>query len=69
MITLFYNAFFIWILLFEKQVYPPQELVFSVFEIYVKIILLEQDPYHGSNQANELSFSVILKKWISWTQL
>ena len=45
----------------DKQVYPPQELVFRVFEIDVKdikIVLLGQDPYHGHNQANGLSFSV-----------
>jgi uracil-DNA glycosylase len=45
----------------NKEVYPPQELVFRVFEIDVKdikIVLLGQDPYHGPNQANGLSFSV-----------
>lgn len=45
----------------DKQVYPPQNLVFRIFEIDVKdikIVLLGQDPYHGPNQANGLSFSV-----------
>ena len=45
----------------DNQVYPPQEFVFRVFEIDVKdikIVLLGQDPYHGPNQANGLSFSV-----------
>jgi len=43
------------------EVYPPKELVFRVFQMDVKdirILLLGQDPYHGPNQANGLSFSV-----------
>jgi len=43
------------------EVYPPKELVFRVFEMDVKeirIVFLGQDPYHGPNQANGLSFSV-----------
>jgi len=43
------------------KVYPPREKVFSVFEIDVlkiRVVLLGQDPYHGENQANGLSFSV-----------
>ena len=47
--------------LYKYQVYPPQNLVFRVFEMDVqeiKIVLLGQYPYHGLNQANGLSFSV-----------
>jgi uracil-DNA glycosylase len=43
------------------EVYPAKELVFRVFQMDVKVIrivLLGQDPYHGPNQANGLSFSV-----------
>jgi uracil-DNA glycosylase len=43
------------------EVYPPKELVFRVFQMDVKdilILLLGQDPYHGPKQANGLSFSV-----------
>jgi uracil-DNA glycosylase len=43
------------------EVYPSKELVFRVFQMDVKdirILLLGQDPYHGPNQANGLSFSV-----------
>lgn len=43
------------------EVYPPKELVFKVFQMDVKdirIVLLGQDPYHGTNQADGLSFSV-----------
>jgi len=42
-------------------VYPPKELIFRVFEIdmnKIKVVILGQDPYHGINQANGLSFSV-----------
>jgi uracil-DNA glycosylase len=47
--------------LYEKQVYPPQELVFRIFDLDVKeikIVLLGQDPYHGFGQADGQSFSV-----------
>lgn len=47
--------------LYDNEVYPPKELVFKVFEMDVteiKIVLLGQDPYHGYNQADGLSFSV-----------
>lgn len=43
------------------EVYPPKELVFRVFQMNVKdirVVLLGQDPYHGPNQSNGLSFSV-----------
>jgi len=47
--------------LYETQVYPPQELVFRIFDLDVKeikIVLLGQDPYHGVGQADGQSFSV-----------
>jgi uracil-DNA glycosylase len=43
------------------EVYPPKDMVFKVFQMDVKdirIVLLGQDPYHGTNQAHGLSFSV-----------
>lgn len=43
------------------EVYPSQDMVFRVFQMDVKdilIVLLGQDPYHGPNQAHGLSFSV-----------
>lgn len=42
-------------------IYPPQELVFKVFEAdinVIKIVLLGQDPYIKKGQAMGLSFSV-----------
>ena len=45
----------------HTKIYPPKNLIFKVFEMDVKdikIVLLGQDPYHGSGQANGLSFSV-----------
>lgn len=42
-------------------IYPQKEHLFRVFEMDVKdikILLLGQDPYHGSGQAHGLSFSV-----------
>lgn len=44
-----------------KRVFPPQELVFSVFsqpKSNIKVVILGQDPYHGQGQANGLAFSV-----------
>ena len=45
-----------------KNIYPPQEWVFSAFEQtpfeQVKVVILGQDPYHGPHQAHGLSFSV-----------
>lgn len=44
------------------RVYPPGRLIFSAFEhcpfSNIKVVILGQDPYHGPNQANGLSFSV-----------
>ncbi len=42
-------------------IYPPQEQRYRVFEkdiSQIKIVLIGQDPYHGKNQANGLSFAV-----------
>jgi len=45
-----------------KVIYPPAKLVFNAFNLCtfndVKIVLIGQDPYHGSGQANGLCFSV-----------
>jgi uracil-DNA glycosylase len=45
-----------------KIVYPPGKKIFSAFNQtpfdQVKVVLLGQDPYHGSGQAHGLSFSV-----------
>lgn len=46
----------------SNTVFPKEEQIFSAFEATpfskVKVILLGQDPYHGSHQAHGLSFSV-----------
>ena len=45
-----------------EVVYPPKNEVFHAFQLtpysQVKVVILGQDPYHGPNQANGLSFSV-----------
>ena len=45
-----------------KTIYPPQEQVFSAFDMTpfesVRVVILGQDPYHGANQAHGLAFSV-----------
>lgn len=45
-----------------KLLYPPSELLFSAFDAAplkdVKVVILGQDPYHGTGQAHGLSFSV-----------
>ncbi len=45
-----------------KIIYPPKENIFAAFNTtpfhQVKVVILGQDPYHGPNQANGLSFSV-----------
>ncbi len=45
-----------------QKVYPPGKLIFNAFEKCsfenTKVVILGQDPYHGENQANGLSFSV-----------
>jgi uracil-DNA glycosylase len=43
-------------------VYPPGKLIFNAFDKCsfdnTKVVIIGQDPYHGVNQANGLSFSV-----------
>lgn len=45
-----------------KKIYPPGASIFRAFDICpfdtVKVVILGQDPYHGPNQANGLSFAV-----------
>lgn len=45
-----------------KIIYPAQKHVFRAFEALpfdeIKVVILGQDPYHGPNQAEGLSFSV-----------
>ncbi len=45
-----------------QTVYPPGSLIFNAFDKCsfkdTKVVILGQDPYHGANQANGLSFSV-----------
>ena len=46
----------------EHQVFPPQEKVFAAFDATslreTKVVILGQDPYHGTGQADGLAFSV-----------
>jgi len=46
----------------NKIIYPPGSKIFNALNLTpftsVKVIILGQDPYHGHNQANGLSFSV-----------
>jgi uracil-DNA glycosylase len=46
----------------NKTIYPKQNEVFNAFKYTdfdnVKVVILGQDPYHGPNQAEGLSFSV-----------
>ncbi len=46
----------------STKVYPPGKFIFHAFDKCTfdntKIVILGQDPYHGYNQANGLSFSV-----------
>lgn len=45
-----------------KKVYPPPHLIFNAFNLCpfneVRVVILGQDPYHGSGQAHGLCFSV-----------
>lgn len=45
-----------------KRCYPPGKQIFNAFDSCsfddVRVVILGQDPYHGPNQANGLSFSV-----------
>lgn len=44
------------------KVYPPAKNIFRAFDLCpidkVKVVIVGQDPYHGPNQANGLSFAV-----------
>lgn len=46
----------------SSSVFPPQELIFNAFQLCsyenVRVVIIGQDPYHGSGQAHGLSFSV-----------
>lgn len=46
----------------EKIVYPPKRDILRALKLTdyndVKVVILGQDPYHGENEANRLSFSV-----------
>ncbi|MEZ8302774.1 uracil-DNA glycosylase [Vibrio splendidus] len=46
-----------------KTIYPPQEQMFSAFNMTpfesVRVVILGQDPYHGAKQAHGLAFSVL----------
>lgn len=46
----------------SKTVFPPGPAIFRAFDLCpfdaVKVVILGQDPYHGDNQANGLSFAV-----------
>ena len=46
----------------SKIIYPKENEVFNAFRYTdfesVKVVILGQDPYHGLNQAEGLSFSV-----------
>ena len=44
------------------NIYPPQNQVFRALELcpihQTKVVIIGQDPYHGTDQANGLAFSV-----------
>ncbi len=46
----------------ETICFPPKELIFNAFNLClpndIKVVIIGQDPYHGSGQANGLCFSV-----------
>ena len=46
----------------SKKIFPPAYLIFNAFDQCpldeVKVVILGQDPYHGSGQAHGLCFSV-----------
>lgn len=46
----------------STPIYPPAKLIFNAFDhcpvSNVKVVILGQDPYHGTGQANGLCFSV-----------
>ncbi len=46
----------------KKTIFPPQDYIFNALKLTsyenTKVVIVGQDPYHGVNQANGLSFSV-----------
>lgn len=46
----------------KNKIYPPPKDIFRAFDLCpfdkVKVVILGQDPYHGSKQANGLAFAV-----------
>ncbi len=46
----------------NETVYPPPSYIFRAFDLCpfekVKVVILGQDPYHGTRQANGLAFAV-----------
>ncbi|MFA6533413.1 MAG: uracil-DNA glycosylase [Patescibacteria group bacterium] len=46
----------------SSKVYPPAKNIFRAFDLCpldkVKVVIIGQDPYHGEDQANGLSFAV-----------
>ncbi|MFN7043777.1 MAG: uracil-DNA glycosylase [Flavobacterium sp.] len=64
----FQKAYFIELMQQVEQEYatttcfPPKELIFSAFEQFdfqdTKVVIIGQDPYHGTGEANGLCFSV-----------
>jgi uracil-DNA glycosylase len=46
----------------NSTVYPPPKFIFRALELCpfpaVKVVIIGQDPYHGTNQANGLCFAV-----------
>ena len=45
-----------------REIYPPSTDIFNAFKFTplenVKVVIIGQDPYHGTGQANGLCFSV-----------
>ena len=45
------------------MIYPPAKVIFNAFDLCpfdtVKVVILGQDPYHGTGQAHGLCFSVV----------
>tara|TARA_B110000116_G_C16671930_1_gene506632 strand:+ start:66 stop:734 length:669 start_codon:yes stop_codon:yes gene_type:complete len=46
----------------NKDILPPYNLIFNAFNLtkleQIKVVIIGQDPYHGTGQANGLCFSV-----------
>ena len=46
----------------NKDIFPPYNLIFNAFNLTklekIKVVIIGQDPYHGTGQANGLCFSV-----------